>query len=174
MTLCQKTEDMLRAPESRDVELIYTWENDPERLLHGRTGLPYSRETIEDYVSNYNETALGSGNLRFIVVKNESKEACGIIDLYDIDFSSRKAFTSVYIDIDNRNQGLGKQAIADIISFGRDHLGLNQIVAVISTENQVSVKLFESAGFKKAAVLPQWVRSTEGRLIPAYLYTYFL
>lgn len=161
---------MLRAPEKKDVENIYKWENDPERLLHGRTGLPYSKGMIEEYVTSYNETALGSGHLRFIIDPGNIGSANGLADLYDIDLSSRKAFVSIYVDEAHRRKEIATQTLEELISFARDQLGLNQLVAVISDENAVSIRLFEKTGFKKIAELPQWSRSITGGLINAWLF----
>ena len=161
----------LRAPELTDVDFIYRVENHPERLLYGRTGLPYSRELITDYISNYNLTALDSGNVRFILedTAHGTSNSIGIVDLYNIDFSTRKAFISIYIEEEYRRQGHGTTAVKQAVAFARDNLGLNQIVAVVAEFNIASNALFAHLQFKQIALLPQWSRNTAGELANARL-----
>ena len=158
---------MLRAPELSDANQIYKWENDPERLAHGRAGLPYSLQLIIDYINSYSETALSSGNVRFVI--DIEGKAGGLADLYDIDFSARKAFVAIYVDEESRGKGIGADALGELISFARGHLGLNQLVAVVGAENVPSRKLFLKAGFQDIATLPDWCRGTDGALTDASL-----
>lgn len=164
---------MLRAPEPSDLEKMYEWENDPDRLLHGRTGLPYSKAFLSDYITTYNETALSSGHVRFIV-SDHKMLPLGILDLYDIDLTSRKAFISVYIDSNYRNRGIAKSAVTEAICFARDQLGMNQLIAIVNEENQISLSLFKKVGFTHIALLPQWVRAMDGSLKSASLLAKYL
>lgn len=160
---------ILRAPEPEDIEFIYQCENDPERLLHGRVGLPYSRESIRRYVEHYADEAILSGAVRFIV--EDLGRTCGITDLYDIDNSARRAFLSVYISPHYRRKGLGAEALVMTCDFARDHLGLTQLNAIVADDNAISIKLFKKTGFFDVAVLPQWVRKSNGDLGDALLFS---
>lgn len=158
---------MLRAPELSDVDDIYEWENSPDRLLHGRTGLPYSKLSIRDYIDNYNATALDSGHLRFII--DNAGVAIGLIELYDLDLSASKAFVSIFIAPAHRNKKHASEALDELTCFTRNHLGLQRLCAVVSVENIPSLKLFHNASFQEIASLPDWVRSLQGNLIDAKL-----
>lgn len=157
---------MLRAPEPDDLDVLYKWENDPERLLYGRTGLPYPRKLLADYIAGYNEVALNAGHIRFLVDSPDG-ETIGILDLYDLDLSARKAFVSIYIDAGSRGKGLASAAVDEAIEFARGHLGLYQLVVIVSSENPPSSRLFLSKGFKKIATLPHWLRNKTGELVEA-------
>lgn len=161
---------ILRAPEISDIDFIYAVENHPHRLEHGRVGLPYSRQSISAYVENYNETALSSGHIRFIICSGETTASIGIIDIYDIDLSSSKAFVSIFIKEEFRRKGIAHKALSQAISFARNELGLFQLVAVIASSNIASVKLFSSLQFKEIAVLPKWIRAMSGNFIDAFLF----
>lgn len=160
---------MLRAPEPSDLDCLFKWENDPERLLHGSVGLPLSRDTIQLYIAGYNDVALTTGHIRFLFDDPGGNKA-GVCDLYNLDHSSRKAFVSIFVDREYRQMGLASQAIDNLIDFARCHLGLHQLVAVVAIHNKASIKLFESKGFVDIARLPEWVRTFEGKLSEAIMY----
>lgn len=162
---------MLRAPEKTDIDNIYRWENHPQRLLHGRTGLPYSRLLIADYIDNYSVTALSNGQLRFMIETDEGLTA-GMADLYDIDFSGRNAKVSIFVDTPCQHRGIGTSAMAELLDFARDQLGLYQVAAIVSAENQASMKFFTKCGFNAIATLPRWTRGTSGALTDATILLY--
>lgn len=161
----------LRAPEPEDIDFIYSVENDPERLLHGRTGLPVSRAQISEYICRYSQNALTADALRLIIEDNH--RAMGIIDLYDMDMSARKAFVAIYIVPESRGRGLGLSALNEMLETGFNQFGLNQIIAVVGRENHPSLKLFDKAGFVQICELRQWVRNSDGHLGSALLLTKF-
>lgn len=164
---------ILRAPELSDVDALYLWENDPDRLMHGRVGLPYSRHSIWEYVKQYNDNALPSGHVR-LMFDTDHLTPSGVVDIYDIDSSALHAYVSIYVATVVRNQGLGLEALSQAKNFALNHLGLNQLAAFISCDNSVSISLFEKAGFKKIAFLPEWVRGRSGSLTAAFLYLHKL
>ena len=43
---------ILRAVEPSDIDLIYTWENDPDNWFVSNTRTPYSREIIKKYIES--------------------------------------------------------------------------------------------------------------------------
>lgn len=160
---------MLRAPELTDVDALYLWENDKNRLEQGRTGLPLSRKVIWDYVNNYNQIALSSTDVR-LMFDHEEFSPAGVVDLYDIELSASRSFVSIYVAQRCRKQGLGTLALEEVEKFARDHLGLQQLCAVVSSANLPSLALFTKAGYVELTKLPQWVRDASGELVSAILF----
>lgn len=51
MNLLQNKTVCLRAPEPEDLELLYSWENNPEWWEIGNTLAPYSRYLLKEYIA---------------------------------------------------------------------------------------------------------------------------
>ena len=51
MNLLQNNVVRLRAPEPEDLELLYSWENNPEWWELGNTLAPYSRYLLKEYIA---------------------------------------------------------------------------------------------------------------------------
>lgn len=159
---------IMRAPEPDDLDFIYACENHSDRLLHGRTGLMLSKHQLKEYIEKYQDRALASGQIRFII--DNDNHAVGILDLFEMDHSSMKASVAIFIHETERRKGLAAEAILFAKEFARDEMGLHQIIATVSSSNIPSVNLFEKTGFQRIAVLPEWTRNCDGRLVDAYLY----
>ena len=61
---------------------------------------------------------------------------------------------TVYVREDHHGRGLGKALLADLIARAKT-LGHHALVAVISADQEPSVRLHERAGFRQVALLPQ-------------------
>lgn len=83
------------------------------------------------------------------------KEIKGIVVgyAYANQFRQRSAFiysleTSVYIDIDEKSKGYGKDLYKEIINRAKNN-GYRVLIGVISVPNKISVKIHKNLGFEK-------------------------
>jgi len=60
------------------------------------------------------------------------------------------AEVAIYLHPNFRNKGIGKKALAFIEEYAKQK-NIHSIIATISSKNIVSLKLFESSGYKKCA-----------------------
>lgn len=152
----------LRAPEPDvDVDAMFRWENDSHAWSDGRTRAPMSRHQLWEYAENYSSDILSVGQARFIICRDDEIAQTGCIDLYDIDTLNRKAGVGVYVDARFRRMGIAKSALVALCEYCRVELGLHQLWAVVSGDNPVSCRLFESCGFVRAGRLRSWIRHGE-------------
>lgn len=79
MTSLEGSLTRLRAVEPADVELLYTWENDPAVWAVSGTTEPFSREQIERFISRQLEGGdlLRTGQLRLMIEVPEPAGAAG-------------------------------------------------------------------------------------------------
>ena len=79
MTSLEGSLTRLRAVEPEDVELLYTWENDPAVWAVSGTTEPFSREQIERFISRQLEGGdlLRTGQLRLMIEVPEPAGAAG-------------------------------------------------------------------------------------------------
>ena len=152
----------LRALEPTDVDLIYTWENNTAIWKVSNTIVPFSKETISQFIS-YERDIYADKQLRLVICKTEDDKAIGTIDLFDFDMRHQRAGVGVLLaDESERKKGYASEALEIVIQYGFTTLMLHQLYCNIPSDNVGSVKLFEKHGFKRMGEKKDWIRSTEG------------
>ena len=147
----------LRALEPDDLEFIYAIENDESVWEISHTQTPYSRFLVRQYLENANQDIYEAKQLRLAICVNDDENAIGLIDLFDFDPKNNRAGIGILIkNTDNRNQGIGTEALGLLLNYAFYNLNLNQLYANIDTQNIGSLKLFTNFGFQKIGVKKQW------------------
>jgi len=164
----------LRAPEPDDIEILYTWENNPEIWQVSNTTAPYSRFAIEQYVLNTGTDIYASRQLRLMIISSEKPpKVCGAIDLFDFDPLHRRAGIGIMIAPGCRRKGYAAEALSLVLDFCRNILNLHQVYCHISADNISSIRLFSGAGFKQTGIRKEW-RLSDGRWKDEFLFQYIL
>ena len=147
----------LRALEPNDLEFVYAVENDEAMWHVSNTQTPYSRFLIRQYLKNAQQDIYEAKQLRFAICKDQDFPAIGLIDLFDFDARNNRAGVGILIkDADNRNSGIGTEALGLVIQYAFRQLNLHQLYANIDTENQPSLSLFKSFHFEQIGIKKQW------------------
>jgi len=147
----------LRALEPEDLDFIYAIENNEEIWEVSLTQTPYSRFLIKQYLENAHLDIYEAKQLRLMICSKETKNAVGLIDLFDFNPSHNRAGVGILIaEQKYRGLGYGKEALSLVIKYGKTHLRLHQLYANIAIDNLNSVKLFEREGFCKIGVKKDW------------------
>lgn len=150
----------LRALEPEDLEFVYAIENDESIWEVSNTQTPYSRFLIRQYLENAQQDIYEAKQLRLAICRKGSFEAIGLIDLFDFDPKNQRAGVGIVIKrSDDRNRGIGKEALQLLIDYAFSQLQLHQLYANISQENVASIKLFTTFGFQCIGVKKDWVRT---------------
>lgn len=149
----------LRALEPDDLEFIYQLENEETLWEVSNTQTPYSRFLIHQYLENAHLDIYETKQLRLVICLQASKEAVGLIDLFDFDPKNQRAGIGIVINKqENRLQGIGSEALELLINYAFHHLHLHQLYANISTDNVSSERLFIKFGFQCIGVKKDWIR----------------
>lgn len=153
----------LRALEPEDLEFVYAIENDEAVWEVSNTQTPYSRFLIKQYLENAQQDIYEARQLRLAICENNSFKAVGLIDLFEYDPRNQRAGIGIVIQKgEDRNQGIGSQALGLLVQYAFNHLNLHQLFANISSENEISIKLFTNFGFGKIGIKKQWNRVATG------------
>lgn len=148
----------LRAVEPADLSLLYLWENSPENWIHTEMIGPFSYHVLKEFVEHANNVN-EMGQLRLIVVHNESQKSMGCIDLYEVDATNQRAGVGILIaNEEDRRKGFAKEGLELCKSYAKNYLQLNQLFCDIIQGNQTSCALFETCGFVQTGVKKQWKR----------------
>jgi len=159
MITLKGTNIYLRALEPEDLEFIYAIENNELVWEVSNTETPYSRFLIRQYLENAHQDIYEAKQLRLAICLNNSQEAIGLIDLFDFDPKNNRAGVGILInDAQNRNKGIGSEALALIIDYSFEQLQLHQLYANIGTDNEISIQLFTKFGFQKIGIKKDWIK----------------
>lgn len=152
----------LRAPEPRDVNLIYIWENSSDEMHSSlRTG-PVSRHQIQQFIENYDGEIYSQDALRYMIECNG--ETIGTIDIFDFDKRGRHAFVGLYIAPAARRQHIAATALAEVERLMKRNVNMHSLAALVSADNAPSQGLFASAGYKTAGRLQGWLADGPNRI----------
>lgn len=152
----------LRAPELKDVDSLYILENDPRTWTDGATFAPLSRKQLWDYISTYDGDIFSAGQLRLVIHPVDKGEMVGVIDLYDYDKTSRRAYIGVLVKEQFRGLGIAGEALELLINYCRDCLDMRQLAAIVRAGNEASERLFIRHGFAITGRFPEWIKSEDG------------
>ena len=157
----------LRALEPDDIELLYDWENNRDIWRISNTQVPFSKYILQKYIENSHLDIYQTRQLRMIidVVTDSEKRAIGCIDLFDFDpVHSRAGIGILIAHKEDRNQGYASKALKEIIHYAFNFLHLHQLYCNITSDNKVSLMLFQSAGFCVVGTKKEWIQGNEGYL----------
>ncbi|MDG2153945.1 MAG: GNAT family N-acetyltransferase [Crocinitomicaceae bacterium] len=137
----------LRLVELRDAALIFDWETDKEIRRFTERDAPITIELIEAVIREQ-RSVFDSGQVRFIVCNKHSNIPVGLVDLYNIDFTTETAEVGIaIIDELNRQKGFASAALDEIKEYAANVLGLYCLRSFVEFDNIASNILFERLGY---------------------------
>ncbi len=146
----------LRALEPKDIELLYTWENNTEIWNLSNTLAPFSKKILQEYLEQAQLDIYATKQLRLLICLKEGKEI-GCIDLFDFDPRNLRAGLGILLaEKTERKKGYAAEALLIMKDYCKDKLNLHQLYCNIGETNAASIKLFESTGFIKSGTKKEW------------------
>ena len=153
------TKVRLRALEPEDIDTLYTWENDRSIWHLSNTLTPMSRFTLEQYVLSAGQDLYATRQMRLMIdqvnVENGVR-TIGSIDLFDFEPAHMRAGVGILIHKEFRGKGYASEALQLLTRYVFETLHMHQLFANISTDNQESIRLFESRGFQYIGTKKEW------------------
>ena len=144
---------ILREVEGEDLDLIVKWRNDPEILKWLFSYLPLSKVKQRKWYEKYLDD---NTQQTFIIEVNEEKTPIGTIGLTDIDYKNQKGELAIIIgEKDYLGKGLGEECLNLLVKFAFDELNLRKLKALVFSDNDTAIKLYEKCGLKEEGVLKE-------------------
>ncbi|QLG43872.1 GNAT family N-acetyltransferase [Costertonia aggregata] len=148
----------LRALEPGDLNFLYELENDPSIWEISNTITPYSKKVLKSYLENAHRDIYDVKQLRLCICTKTDNTVIGLIDLFDFDPKNHRAGLGLIIsNPNNRNKGVGAEAISLVCDYAFSSLQLKQVYANILMDNNASIHLFEKMGFEKVGFKKDWI-----------------
>lgn len=108
--------------------------------------------TIEDarsFISAIHEGMQHNNSIYWAIAWNDGGKLLGTVCLFDISHDELKAEIGYELLPGFQGKGIMHEAIAAVIDFAFNHIGLQSIEACIHAENAPSTRLLEKMNFKK-------------------------
>jgi diamine N-acetyltransferase len=152
----------LRKIEPQDLPFLYLVENDDKGWGSSSVHNPLSQSDLRAYIESTTGDIFKDSQLRLIIEStSEDKTTYGVIDLFDLDLINRNIAVGIYICLDYRQQGIAKDALELLSSYTLSVLGLRMVYASVASKHHPSRNLFAAAGYKQAAVIPNFLRDDD-------------
>ncbi|MCB0373594.1 MAG: GNAT family N-acetyltransferase [Muricauda sp.] len=152
----------LRALEPTDLDFLYQLENDTSIWEISGTLKPYSKKVLRLYLENAHRDIYEVKQLR-LCISDHTNTCVGLIDLFDFDPKHQRAGIGIVIaNPEDRNKGIGKEALSLLCDYAFKVLGIHQLYANILEDNEHSIRLFQQLGFEKIGIKREWIRTSTG------------
>ncbi len=151
----------LRALEPSDIHMMYEWENDQNVWPVSGTLVPFSKNTMEQFVKMAHQDIYTNKQLRLAIDKKSADqiptETVGYIDLFDFEPAHRRAGVGILIgNISARRQGIALESLNLMSEYAFNILHLHQLYCHIHVNNEASIRLFSAAGYSCNGELKDW------------------
>lgn len=163
----------LRAIEPDDIELLYTIENDMSLWQHGDTTVPYSRESLRQYLLECTNDIWTDRQVRLVMETTHNGEAVGLADLFNFDPKHQRAEIGLVVLPQHQGKGYSALALDELIRLARQW-HLHQLTATIGVNNAYATKLFIKSDFKPSAHLLDWLLLPDGTYTDAIVWQLIL
>jgi RimJ/RimL family protein N-acetyltransferase len=131
---------ILRPIELADLDVVYTWRNDPSITEH-LARLEATRDTINQWYAS-----LGADKRAYAIVVDDV--LLGYAEIDDIDRMNKKCNIGVVIgNMQYWSRGIGTKAARAVTEIAFRELGMHRALAVASERNLASIRCFNRAGY---------------------------
>lgn len=146
----------LRKVREDDVEDILKWENDREVWEVSENREEFSRADIEAFIRSGHDLDR-ENQLRLMICDKRSDRNLGCIDLFDYDALHKRAGLGILIyEKNDRRKGYARESIALLLQYCLNEWSMKQLYCNVLENNEASLSLFESCGFKKTGTKSSW------------------
>lgn len=137
----------LRAMEMTDMPMYMEMANNPDiEWMVGGWSYPISSLEQEEW---FRRVYTDKRNLRFTIVLKDSDEAVGMINLVDIDWKNRSAFTGIKLSPKApKGIGIATDAVMTLMQYAFEELGMVRLDGSWVEYNKASLRLYQKCGWK--------------------------
>ena len=145
----------LRAVEPDDIDALFEVENNLELWKYSNRSQPYSKDLLQNYISNAHKGVFETRQVKFTVA-NLNNQPVGFIDLFDFEPLHRRAGVGIILKKEYIGKGYGRTAIKLVGSHAKEYLNIHSLFANIEADNKKSIRAFESCGYRQVGLKKAW------------------
>lgn len=148
---------ILRAVTMGDVEDIFAYSSDEEVTHFLRWGPHKGWEETESYIRTvlreYAEGVDGPWGVEY----REMGRVIGSVHLMNLSAQHRKAEIGFVLSRPYWNQGLMSEAVARVLKYSFEHIGLHRIEGLPLVENRAGIRVLEKVGMRREGLLRDYL-----------------
>ena len=148
--------------------LVQQWIHESDILT--QTCRPPVIQSAEEAVERRRERKPSSTQATLAIVLRGTGTIVGQVRYFDVNFRNSAAEIGYVVAPSARGKAFGREAVSLLLGFLLGGLGMNKAYAQTASFNAASVKLLESLGFKRDAVLREH-HLYQGKLHDDYVYS---
>ena len=150
----------LRRHARENYRLYGEWYGDPEVWrLTSWAASPLSPSAVERL---FEDRELSTTEDSFAIHLKGEEEPIGVISLMNISAANDSAELSVIVGHpEDRHHGYGAEAIAIILRYGFEELGLHRVGLSVFEFNEIAISAYEKLGFREEGRLRQALKRDE-------------
>jgi [ribosomal protein S5]-alanine N-acetyltransferase len=150
----------LRTFRAEDAEQLQAAANHAE-ISAGTAGVPfpYTIEDARSFIQSGSNDFLGSSGGVLAVIEKESGMIVGCVGINPV--AGDRAEIGYWMTPKKWNMGYCSEAVARLIEYGFNEMGLNRIAAMHFPENPASGRVLKKAGMQMEGTLRQYLRKGE-------------
>ena len=136
----------LRALAQKDAPLMLEWMHNPDVVEHLSSA--FATKTLED-CQRFIAASLQDTENRNLAVADDTDTYMGTVSLKHIDLQNREAEFAISMRSCAMGKGFSKFAMAEIIRWGFEELGLRRIYWCVSPKNARAVRFYDKSGYRR-------------------------
>jgi len=151
----------LRRHDPKNYDLYAEWYGDPEVWnLTSWARSPLGRSAVKRL---FKEREMSTTDDSFAIHPNGESEPVGVVSLMNLSEANLSTELSVIVGRpDNRSHGYGAEAIAMIVRYAFEDLGLNRVGLSVFDFNDAAIATYERLGFVHEGRLRRAVKREDG------------
>jgi RimJ/RimL family protein N-acetyltransferase len=151
----------LRPPVIADVGALTAALQDPEIPRFTMIPRPYTADDARAFVHRASAEWRDGTRASFVIVSVDGDELLGGIGLHEPEPSGRRFF-GYWVAAPARGRGVATRAVALLVDWALGPVGLSELHAVVFSDNPVSLRLLERAGFQSQGPTPAAIQHATG------------
>ena len=147
----------LRSLAEKDAESMLEWMHDLDVVE--KMGTDFQNKTIHDCISFIKNSPKDNSNFHRAIV-NDMDEYLGTVSLKKINKNEKTAEFAIVIRKKAMGCGIASWAMQEILSIGKNELGLQRIFWCVRKDNSRANRFYIKNGYRKTFNIPENLRHT--------------
>jgi len=161
---------LLRNLTEDDVQDVFEFRGDPEIMQYIPRPIAQNPEDAKMVIEMMTGFTANNEKINWGVVEKATGKLLGSFGFVRFNYESYRAEVGYILNKNYHGKGYAKEALAPILDYGFNEMGLHSIEAVIRAENTPSMKLIEKFGFTKDAYFKDYINHN-GAFYDAVVYS---
>ena len=141
---------IIRNLQSSDLDDFFFYRSNPEVTKY-QSFDPMTLDRANSFIDSQKDKVFGKPGewVQYAIENKETKRLIGDCAIKLDEFDERIAEVGITISHNEQNKGYAKETFTSILNFLFSIEGFHRVVEIVDVENEASIKLLESIGFKK-------------------------